>query len=737
MSRLRNLLLSLLIGTFVISAMWTQPAQAEERLILVAHDWQTYLRLAPLSTRDGYVPLLYNPEPNVTPAIAHFADLYGGAVLALDAEGVAAFIAAQWPRAETVVVADGSHPHFGLVAAAIAAALKCPLFFEIPAVADLKHLGTQQVIAVGAVALPEGMGGVVLREVVDAQAYYNRLVGPRPVAVLAGEGEMAFLAAEAVAFHRANLLLTAGEIPDFQPRYLAWVTAPSSVTKATVYELYNLCRFSAGSKVYDVGVGILTGLEPHDVALLMARAYAYPQLAGEWKTRVLSAGEKSVPFAQPVVEQLFTLVTLAGNDLTGDAFLEVMGSVGHVAVEAHGSPSGLALADGSWPGSRVIFNLPPLVFVAESCETGDLGAFGVDKSVALQVIAGGAVAYIGSLEVGGVGLVGSYPYAFSTPATPLGTLVRLQTAARMAVDADTPRVILIGDPTFHQFDQEWLQYELLSDIGGAARVQIRIPQTLGPVVMALDLPADRQIQYMRAYRSAGEDMRYMQGMPYSDLPLGRLLAFERPFSSAPTLGGATILLEWSGGDGILTLHESRPLGALIRWLLSNGLIGVQAIFIDFLSMQGTAAPLAIVSMVVLLVVRSKRCPGPAVMWSGVVVGVGMALVGIFYCLGLNFVIPWFVIVLLACGATTVVWLFSPRWRVWRRITLCALVYVLPFVVICLLAASVGASYRILLCMLGGIVLTAVTYGFWVAAAVWITARLRHTDGTVAASVSVP
>jgi len=120
MSRLRNLLLSLLIGTFVISAMWTQPAQAEERLILVAHDWQTYLRLAPLSTRDGYVPLLYNPEPNVTPAIAHFADLYGGAVLALDAEGVAAFIAAQWPRAETVVVADGSHPHFGLVAAAIA-----------------------------------------------------------------------------------------------------------------------------------------------------------------------------------------------------------------------------------------------------------------------------------------------------------------------------------------------------------------------------------------------------------------------------------------------------------------------------------------------------------------------------------------------------------------------------------------------------------------------------------------
>lgn len=737
MGRFSNLLLSLLIVTFVVSAMWAQQAQAEERPILVAHHWQTYLRLVPLSTRDGYVPLLYNPEPNVTPAIAHFADLYGGAVLPLDAEGVEALIAAQWPRAETVVVADGSHPHFGLVAAAIAAVLKCPLFFEIPTVADLKHLGTQQVIAVGAVALPEGVEGVVLREVVDAQAYYNGLVGPRLVAVLASEGEMTFLAAEAVAFHSANLLLTAGEIPDFQPRYLAWVTAPSAVTKATVYELYNLCRFSAGSKVYDVGVGILTGLEPHDVALLMARAYAYPQLAGEWKTRVLSAGEKSVPFTQPSVQKPFDLVTLAGNDLTGDAFLEVMGSVGYVAIEAHGSPSGLALADGSWPGSRAISNLPPLVFVAESCETGDLGAYGVDKSVALQVIAGGAVAYIGSLEVGGVGLVGSFPYAFSTLATPLGTLVRLQTAARMAVDADTPRVILIGDPTFHQLDQEWGHYELLSDAGGAARVQIRTSQASGPLVIALDLPADKQIQYMRAYRSVGEDMRYMQGMMYSDLPLGRLLAFEHPFSSAPTLGGTTILLEWPGGDGVFTLHESRPLGALIRWLFSNGLIGVQAIFIDFFSMQGTAAPLAIVSVVVLLVVRSKRRPEPAVTWSGVVVGAGMALVGILYCLGLDFVIPWFVIVLLACGATTVVWLFAPPWRVWRRIALCALVYVLPFVVVCLLAASAGASYRILLCMLGGIVLTAVTYGFWVAAAVWITARLRYTGGMVATPVSAP
>lgn len=402
--KIRNLAGLVLVTLLIATGVLVQPALANDRPIYVVSDWQEYLRLVPVSVRDGYIPLLYNSEPAFTPAILHFAELYGGSPLALDADGVQRIVEAQWSLAETIVVVQ-EQSRFGLLAAAIAAELDSPLFFDLPPAASLQQLRVQRVIAVGEVILPAQVDGITLRELEDAQRYYNELVGPRPVAVLTTESAMEFLAAGVAAYHRGNLLLASQEIQEYRPQYLAWVTTPGSVTKQRVYNLYELCRFSAGSQGYDVGVGILTGLTPNDVSLLMAHAYAYPQLEGEWKARVLNAGLKSAPATHAIYEQPFKVVSLVGNDFTGDAFLEAMRGAGYVAVEGHGSPSGLALADGSWPGRREITGLPPLVFVAESCETGDIGGYGVDDSVALQVIAGGAVAYIGSMEVGGVGLL--------------------------------------------------------------------------------------------------------------------------------------------------------------------------------------------------------------------------------------------------------------------------------------------------------------------------------------------
>jgi len=709
MTKIRNLkhkiIVVLLIFVHIILA---EPAQASGQPIYVVNNWQDYLRLVPLSVRNGYVPLLYTEHDSFTPEIMQFAEFYGGSLFALSTEDVDQSIAEQWPRSETIVVAQ-VQSRFGLVASSIAAALDVPLYFAFPSTDVLQQLLVRNVIVVGDVLVPVNVDIINLTELEEAQAYYNELVGERSVAVLAANDNMGFLAAEVVAYHRGNLLLAPGEIREYRPRYLAWVTRPEAVTKQSVQNLYALARFTDDSRVYDVGVGILTGFTPHDAALLIARAYAYPQFEGKWKARLVNAATDSISVSQSTYKHPFEIVTLGGKDLTSKALLQAMQSSGHVMVEAHGSPSGFALADGAWPGSstRKITGLPPLIFVAESCHTGDIGGDGIKNSIALRIIAGGAVAYIGSMEIGGVGLVGEYPFAFSTPSMPLGELVRLQNAARMDVDADRPRGILIGEPTFHQFDQEFVSYEVFT---GAGEVQVHIigQGETTPVVLAFELSDDMSINYAQAYRSGNRDKSYVPGIVY----------FGSPLSVAPSFDHQVLLLEWPGGDGELTLQDWH-LNAILRRVLSDSLIGVEMIFIDLLARPGTGSPLAVMSFLILVYVWRKRKFEANELWAGVLTGTGISFLGIIYCLVLRFLIPWSVIAMIGCGATTVMWIVSPRWREWGRIVLCVVVYIAPLTLLWLAAALIGASQRAQILVVWGLSLSSIAYGLAVLISVWI------------------
>lgn len=649
MAKIRTAVYLFLLLSLSIAGMPARPVVAAGRPIYVVRDWQAYLRLVPVSVRDGYTPLLYNQEAALTPAIQHFAELYGGTPLALDAEGVEQLVATTWPQAETIVVAE-QQSRLGLLAAAIAAALDSPLFFALPTEAELRDLQVRQVIAVGAVTLPAQMESIVLRDLTEAQRYYNDLVGESPVAVLATETTNEFLAAGVAAYHRGTLLLAPAEIQAHRPRYLAWVTTPRSVTRQKVYALYAACRFSPGSQVYDVNVGILTGLTPHDVALLLARTYVYHELEGEWKTRAVLASDTAAAIPSPSPAYPLDVISLSGKVLTGKTFLEAMYRASHVLIGTHGTPSSLLLPDGEWPRRRSVTDLPPLVFVAESCETGNITGEGADNSVALRVIAGGAVAYIGSMEVGGVGSIGWYD--LSTPATPLSALVRLQTAARMDADADAPRAILIGDPTFHQFEREWIHYELFPE-KNKVRVRIQEQVASGPVAVALELPEAMPVQYARTQRMEGQNIGYMLGALYFDYPLSSVLTFER----------RTVLLKWPGGDGELMLYPRLPLGARLRRLLAGGLLGLEGIFINLLGQPVLGVPFTVASVLILRHIWKdrKRTLAEFTRRAGVFAGIGMSLLGILYALRMGFIIPWLVIVMIGCWATTVFWLIMPRW----------------------------------------------------------------------------
>lgn len=219
MSRMRRLICLLLVVLFFTTGVGVRPMRAAERPIYVVQDWQTYLRLVPVSVRDGYTPLLCHQQADLTPAIRHFAELYNGSPQVLDAEGVQQVVAAQWPRAGTIVVAE-ERSRLGMMAAAIAAKLESPLFFALPEETELQRLQVRRVIAVGEVTLPAHLEGVLLRELEDAQNYYNTLAGERPVAVLAQESTMGFLAAGVAAYHRGPLLLAPNEIQEHRPSTL-------------------------------------------------------------------------------------------------------------------------------------------------------------------------------------------------------------------------------------------------------------------------------------------------------------------------------------------------------------------------------------------------------------------------------------------------------------------------------------------------------------------------------------
>lgn len=713
-----RVLIVLLLLTAITFGIWAVPVQGEARPIYVAGNWQDYLRLVPLSVRDEYVPVLYADGGELTTAIEDFATFYAGTPRVLGSEDIDRLAQGRWPQAETIVLAQGRR-RLGLFASAIAAALEAPLYFESPPSDVLHRLQVREVIAVGDVTAPDTLDAVRLHDAGEAQAYYDDLIGEARMAVLAANDQMGFLGAEVAAYHRGALLLKSQEIPPRRPRYLAWVTEPEAVTHEAVQNLYELCRFTPGSRVYDVRVGILTGLSAHDIVLLIARTYAYPEFQGAWRTRLVNASADGVAKSQTSKGEPFEVVTLEGKALTRDAFSEAIQSAGHVMIGAHGGPSGFALADGGWPRSdRKIAGLPPLVFVAESCETGDITGFGVENSVALRVVAAGAAAYVGSMEVGGVGLVGEHPFAFSTPRTPLGELVRLQNAARMDVDADVPRAILIGEPTFHQFEHEWIHYDIRT---GKKGVHVKVVDEGVPSggVTALNLHSAPDVAYAEASLDDGRHVRYVPGMWH----------FGHPLSAAPTFDHQVVLLEWPGGDGELVLSPTRPLGATALRILSDALIGVEAILIDLLARAGVDWFVLAAGLAALLFVwwvhprldAERR-------WTGLLAGEGMGLLAAVYCIALAFSPPWPLIAAIGCGATVVAWIIPSKQKGLRRVALGVSLYLAPFLLVWMVAAGIGVSKNLHVRLGLGLLLVGLAYGLISGVAEWIYGKAAHPTG---------
>lgn len=672
-----------------------QPNEAP-RSVYVATNHQDYMRLVPASVHSKYVPLLYSENGHETESIKYFTRIYAGQAAVLNSEAIDALYTRLWPRADVIVVSE-SRQDLALLAAAIAATQKAPLYFKSPPAEALSRLHVRKVIAVGGIPV-EGMLQVErLSDLKAARFYYEGLLGTTQTAVLAGNNEMAFLATEVAAYHRAVILFEPSEIGLRRPRILVWVTIPREVTFAGVQNLYSAARFTPGSKVYDSIVGIITANTPHDAALLIARAYAYPKLAGPWKMRLVEAATDAPSGVQSSRQGALTVTRLNGGMVTKDRLVQDMQSAGHVLILAHGSPSGLALAGGSMRGSDPIPPLPPLVFVAESCLTANLAEAGTAGSIALRLVEAGAAAYVGSMETGGVGLVGDLPFYFSTPRQPLGELVRLQNAARVGLDADVPRAILIGDPTFHQSESEWADYRVLPR---KRNTGFAITSSGGlQAVLALQLPDMAEVAYAEAWIAGVRRSTYITG------------SVSNPLGVAPAFGRQSVLLQWPGSDGELILYSSSPPRALVRRAFEGSLLGLKAVLVDLLSVPGLDIPIAVISLGLLLVVASWRRPfrfGEG-FWAGVLTGSAMGMLDMLFCWSQGYSQVWLGVAATASGAAAIAWVVWPRHAGWKRVALGTLLFLSPVCLLSMLLIVLRMSARAHILILSGASLVGMSY----------------------------
>ncbi|GEM_PF-2337206 len=562
-------------------------ANSKDSTMLVATSWQNYLRLVPVSLHDGYTPLLFSDDIGPDRAITQFSRFYPASYKSLLSKDVDSAIEATWPKLSRAVICTESIG-LGIFGAVIAARLDAPLFFTEDSLFPEFGVPDDSLVIIGA-DIREATKGIVLKDSISAAAFHNSLAENRTIAVLCESANWAFLAAEIAAYHKCPLILDRNEIRVLKPKLLAWVVDHGSVSISNVKDLYNYCTFTPGSLVPDVAIGIVTGLDATDVSLMLARTYTYHLMTGEWKSKGIIASIDISSEVEPTSSVPMEIYRADGNDLTLNFLDNYLPQVCYTYICAHGSQSRLVLRNGELESQHFKLRLAPQVFVAEACMTGDIAGGSYQSSIALGMISSGASAFIGSMVIGGPSPLFSYPFLHSTPSVPLAEHVRLANAMRLDFDATWSRGILIGEPSFHQFEDEFYDVKTYLE-DGQLSAEITPRSDTGMASLVIELPSGTDVKYIVADTGGGIIRKYIRGPA----------PWHSPFSYASSGEAVKIMLEWPGGKGRLRFYESRPFYAPLLYLISYVATGLGIVFFDIVA-NPDFSPWFVVSIMLLFV----------------------------------------------------------------------------------------------------------------------------------------
>lgn len=590
--RLLSLIFLVVCSFGIVGFKW--PDANLEKPVYIVSDESDYFRLITYSTRpDGNIPILLLSDADSPGKLDNFQKYYQGTSIYLSSQQIDNIILDRYPNPSEVVVTDPSSESM-LFASLISSARQIPLFVGTIPLDIQNNKKLSSIIAVGDVTLTTIIKTENLDSFEKAQNYYNHLVENSDTSVVISNPDVYSIGAEAAAYHHAKIFLNIEDGKNSKTENLIWVTLPANLGQTNFRRLYASDSENSVNELYTQNIGVITGFTVEDMSFLLARTFAYHEMHGDWKNSYVVA---SVFGNEPPVftDNNNTEIQYLGNSsLNVDSFTNTISSSSYVYVLAHGDPSGLNFDGKHWPQKEKEFSVSPLVFVAEACSTLDFSKGELDDSAMLKLISSGALAFVGSTEIGGVSGTGELPFSNSTSQTPLGELTRLNNSIRLDIDADESKVVLIGDPLLFQTTEQPIISPMNSTISGDG-LEFIIQNGEPDMDIVVKPQSSKEIVRATAFLENGDKLHYYRGAFY----------FGRSLGVISNVSGQTVLFNWPGGNGKIIFYDHWSLTSRVRLFFSDSLAGIKTLLLDLTTINNNPWFFLVVTSIIAVLVHKR------------------------------------------------------------------------------------------------------------------------------------
>ena len=690
-------LIILVVCSFGIVGFKRPDANLEKPVYIVS-DESDYFRLITFSTMlDSNIPILLVSDADSPGKLDNFQKYYQGTSTYLTSQQIDNIILDRYPNPSEVVVTDTSSGSM-LFASLISSARQIPLFVGTIPLDIQNNKKLSSIIAVGDVKLATSIKTENLDSFEKAQNYYNHLVDKTETAVVISDPEVYSIGAEAVAYHRAKVFFNIEDGKSSKTENFIWVTLPENLGQPNFHRLYASDSENNVNAMYSQNIGVITGFTVEDMSFLLARTFAYHDMHGDWKNSFVVANVFSNEPPLLADNGSIEIQYLGNSSLNEDSFTNAISSSSYVYVLAHGDPSGLNFNGNHWPQKGEEFYFSPLVFVAEACSTLDFSKGDLENNVMLKLISSGALAFVGSTEIGGVSGTGELPFSNSTSQTPLGELTRLYNSIRLDIDADEPRGVLIGDPLLFQTTEQSKISPVNSAISGDGLEYI-IQDGEPDMDIVVKPQSSKEIVRATAFLENGDKLHYYRGAFY----------FGRSLGVISNVSGQTVLFNWPGGSGRIILYDHWSLPSRARLYLSDSMSGIQALLLDLTTINNNQWLFLAVTIILMVFIHKRFIMNKKRLLSFLFASSLISLSLFLFLADTSLIIKLPITLALFMWCFISFCFYEKRENTIKKLFLSLFFFLIPFLYGLFTAIAMGASRKTCLLVFQGIVLLSIVF----------------------------
>lgn len=366
--------------------------------------------------------------------IYDFCEKYNGNIVKIGSKDIISFLKNEF-NSDTLVISAEDSNEMKILASQIACKLKCPIIYksDVNEFFYNNHKKFKKVIEIGNVNYNYDNNIVQYKYIDDVERLYDKVVPNNDLNIyMMNQFENDVLGLYLAAYRGGKIYFDVNKISNIN-KYFAWVIDPQDFSPSKYLELNSYIQRKSNGK-YSKGIGVITGNNIEDTNLLLVRSFFYKDL-----------------------KKSSNVVDTEQMDNNVNKLLDEMKKSIYIRIFAHGSYNEIQLKNNYKLNNN---NFPKLLntplISTESCETCEK----LDGGIALSAIHNGAVAYIGSIKMGGTeSWFIQKPYLVSTHEVPLSNIVLANNLEIKKYTDNSIRAVLIGDPLWGMYNNvgKWEQ----------------------------------------------------------------------------------------------------------------------------------------------------------------------------------------------------------------------------------------------------------------------------------------